>query len=109
MLSRAASNTFTEKGYTPAHKEVDQSLNRDLYDQLIRGIADGRKKNEAEVRRLLDDFAVFERPRRVALLPRALTEEDGELTPTLKTKLRVVQENWPTQIARLFEDDGVPG
>jgi acetylornithine deacetylase/succinyl-diaminopimelate desuccinylase-like protein len=39
----------------------------------------------------------------------ALTEEDGELTPTLKTKLRIVQENWPTQIARLFEDDGVPG
>jgi protease IV len=52
---KTASNTFTEKGYTPAHKEVDESLNRDLYDQLIRGIADGRKKNEAEVRRLLDE------------------------------------------------------
>jgi long-chain acyl-CoA synthetase len=64
---------------------------------------------DGEVRRLLDDFAVFERPRRVALLPRALTEEDGELTPTLKTKLRIVQENWPDQISRLFEDDGVPG
>ncbi|PWT81602.1 MAG: signal peptide peptidase SppA, partial [Blastocatellia bacterium] len=37
------------------HKEVDESLNRDLYEQLIRGIADGRKKNEAEVRRLLDE------------------------------------------------------
>ncbi|MET0164685.1 MAG: S49 family peptidase, partial [Vicinamibacterales bacterium] len=52
---KTASNTFTEKGYTPAHKELDESLNRDLYDQLIRGIADGRKKNEAEVRRLLDE------------------------------------------------------
>ena len=52
---KTAVNTFTEKGYTAAHKEMDQSLNRDLYEQLVRGIADGRKKNEAEVRRVLDD------------------------------------------------------
>jgi long-chain acyl-CoA synthetase len=63
---------------------------------------------EGDVRDLLEDFAVFERPRRIALLPRALSEENGELTPTLKTKLRVVQENWPTQIDRLFEDEGTP-
>ena len=41
---KTAVNTFTEKGYTPAHKEMDQSLNRDLYEQIVRGIADGRKK-----------------------------------------------------------------
>jgi long-chain acyl-CoA synthetase len=67
-----------------------------------------RQLIEGDVRDLLEDFAVFERPRRVALLPRALSEENGELTPTLKTKLRVVQENWPAQIDRLFEDDTVP-
>jgi long-chain acyl-CoA synthetase len=67
-----------------------------------------RQLIEGDVRDLLEDFAVFERPRRVALLPRALSEENGELTPTLKTKLRVVQENWPAQIDRLFEDDAVP-
>src|SRR5437667_6262310 len=27
------SNTFAEKGFTPAHKEMDESLNRDLYEQ----------------------------------------------------------------------------
>src|ERR1700680_1132166 len=48
------SNTFTQKGYTAAHKEMDQSLNVDLYEQLVRGIADGRKKDEADVRRLID-------------------------------------------------------
>src|SRR5262249_51575002 len=47
------SNTFTEKGYTAAHKEMDQSLTRDLYEQLVRGIADGRKKTEADVRRII--------------------------------------------------------
>jgi protease-4 len=51
---KTAVNTFTEKGYTPAHKEMDQALTRDLYDQLVRGIADGRRKNDAEVRALLD-------------------------------------------------------
>ena len=48
---KTAINTFTEKGYTAAHREMDESLNRDLYEQIVRGIADGRKKNEADVRR----------------------------------------------------------
>ena len=29
---------------------MDESLNRDLYEQIVRGIADGRKKTEADVR-----------------------------------------------------------
>lgn len=52
---KTAVNTFKEKGYTAAHKEMDESMNRDLYEQIVRGIADGRKKNEAEVRGLIDD------------------------------------------------------
>ena len=51
---KTAVNQLTEKGYTRAHKEMDESLNRDLYEQLVRGIADGRKKKEDEVRRLID-------------------------------------------------------
>ena len=51
---KTAVNTFKEKGYTAAHKEMDESMNRDLYDQIVRGIADGRKKNEAEIRALID-------------------------------------------------------
>ena len=51
---KTAVNTFTEKGFTPAHKEMDESLNRDLYEQIVRGIADGRQKNETDVRRVLD-------------------------------------------------------
>ncbi len=52
---KTAVNTFTEKGYTAAHKEMDQSLNRDLYEQIVRGIADGRKKSEADVQRTIED------------------------------------------------------
>jgi protease-4 len=52
---KTAVNTFNEKGYTPPHKEMDQSLNLDLYEQIVRGIADGRKKNDDDVRKLFDD------------------------------------------------------
>ncbi len=51
---KTAVNTFTEKTFTAAHREMDESLNRDLYEQIVRGIADGRKKNEADVRALID-------------------------------------------------------
>jgi protease-4 len=51
---KTATNQLTEKGYTRAHKEMDESLNRDLYEQLVHGIADGRKKNDADVRALID-------------------------------------------------------
>jgi protease-4 len=52
---KTAVNTFKEKGYTAAHKEMDESMNRDLYEQVVRGIADGRKKDEAALRTLIDD------------------------------------------------------
>jgi len=52
---KTAINLYTEKGYTPAHREMAESLNRDAFDQLVRGIAEGRKKPADEVRRLIDD------------------------------------------------------
>src|SRR5438128_2785254 len=52
---KTATNMFTQKSFTAAHREMDESLNRDLYEQIVRGIADGRKKKDAEVRALLDE------------------------------------------------------
>jgi len=51
---KTASNTFTEHTYTPAHREMAASLNTDLFEQLVRGLADGRRKSEAEIRQLID-------------------------------------------------------
>jgi protease IV len=51
---KTASNTMTEHTYTAAHREMAESLNNDLYEQLVRGIADGRKKSEADVKTLID-------------------------------------------------------
>jgi protease-4 len=52
---KTAVNVFTEKTFTPAHKEMSTSLNRDQFDQLVQAIADGRHKTEADVRAAIDD------------------------------------------------------
>ncbi len=74
-------------------------------EQLVEE-ASVQKLIQAEVRSKLDGFAVFERPRRIALLPRLLTEEEGELTPSLKVKLRVVKEKWAGKVAHLLDEGG---
>ena len=51
---KTAVNTFTERTFTPAHKEMAESLNRDMYEQLVRDIAMSRKKTPSEVRALID-------------------------------------------------------
>jgi len=51
---KTASNTFTEHTFTPAHREMAESLNNDMYEQLVRGIADGRRKSERDVKALID-------------------------------------------------------
>ena len=51
---KTAANTFTEHTMTPPHREMAQSLNTDLFEQLVRGLADGRHKSEAEARALID-------------------------------------------------------
>lgn len=88
----AASNELTEM---PPEQLIEQKSVQKLID--------------GEVKRLLDEFAIYERPRRVALLPRLLSEEEGELTPTLKTKLRVVQDKWADRISYLFDEKVASG
>lgn len=51
---KTASNTLTEHTFTPAHREMAESLNRDLYAQMVSGIAAGRGKSDAEVRQMID-------------------------------------------------------
>jgi long-chain acyl-CoA synthetase len=57
-----------------------------------------------EVRRVTADLAPFEQPKRVALLPEPLSEERGELTPSLKVKQSVVETRYHTMIEALYSD-----
>jgi long-chain acyl-CoA synthetase len=49
------------------------------------------------------DLATFEKIRKITLLTRDLTQESGELTPTLKVKRRVVEEKYKPLIDRMYE------
>jgi protease IV len=51
---KTAYNTFTERGYTPAHREMSESLNHDLFEQFVAATAEGRHKTPEEVRALID-------------------------------------------------------
>ncbi len=55
---------------------------------------------------ILDDINVnlaqFERVKRFALLPREMTVEGGELTPTLKIRRKIVEQRWAAVIEQLY-------
>jgi long-chain acyl-CoA synthetase len=72
-------------------------------DQLVRE-RPVVKLIEGEVKRTLEPFAIYERPRRIALLAAMLTEEAGEITPSLKIKVRVIKDRYADRIAYLFDE-----
>jgi protease-4 len=50
-----ALNTFTETGFTEAHREATTALLESLFDQIVTGIAEGRGLSPNEVRRYADE------------------------------------------------------
>jgi long-chain acyl-CoA synthetase len=65
-----------------------------------------RAKLEREVAARLEDFARFERPKKVLPLPREFSLDRGEITPTMKVKRRVVEERYREAIEALYEEPG---
>jgi protease-4 len=49
-----AMNVFTETKYTPAHREAVSKVMNSWFSQIVRGIADGRRIPEDQVRALVD-------------------------------------------------------
>ncbi|HWH21456.1 MAG TPA: AMP-dependent synthetase/ligase, partial [Solirubrobacterales bacterium] len=61
-----------------------------------------RKVIEGHVDQINQKFARVEQVKKVAILPRDLTQEDGELTPTLKVKRAVVTAKHEKEIDELY-------
>ncbi|MGC4083081.1 MAG: S49 family peptidase [Vicinamibacterales bacterium] len=84
---KTAVNAYTEKTYTPAHKEMDESLNRDLFAQIVKGVAETRRKSETDVRTLIDDGPFLAAEAKSAGLVDELGYEDQAID-ALKTQTK---------------------
>jgi len=57
-----------------------------------------------EVNNAMQNFANYERVKKFTLLPRLLTLENGELTPTLKVVRRIVLSNFEEYVDSMYSD-----
>lgn len=55
-----------------------------------------------EVRKACAELSNYEKVKRIAILPRELSAEEGEITPTLKIKRRVVSERFNSLIEGMY-------
>jgi protease-4 len=74
---KTAANMFTEKGFTPAHREEMESLYADLFAQYVATAAKARGKSEAEFRALVDRaFFQGEKAKAAGLVDDCLYEDE---------------------------------
>jgi long-chain acyl-CoA synthetase len=64
-----------------------------------------QQKMEEETLGRLAGLASFETPKRIALLDREFSIDQGELTPTLKVKRRVIERDYRSVIDSLYPND----
>ncbi len=60
---------------------------------------------QSEIRERLTDFADFEQVRRFALLEKEFSQEEDEMTPTLKLKRNVIIEKYNDVIEGMYPDE----
>jgi len=94
---KTAPNQLTEKTFTPAHREMTESLNRDLFEQFVQAVAAGRKKTPAEVRQLVDDGPFLaEDAVRVGLVDDLAYDDqlDAKIRPSAKSVVRLKDDDY---------------
>jgi len=80
----------------------DEGAGAEPSDEEVAANPEVKRLIRSEIKRLSDGLADFERVKRFALLKRAFTVEDGELTPTLKIRRRAVFEKYSDVIESLY-------
>jgi long-chain acyl-CoA synthetase len=81
-----------QQGGGDADRDREQLVARPDVVALYQEIVDGLNR----------ELSQFERIRRVAILPREFTIETGELTPSLKVRRKVVEEQWRREIEDIY-------
>ncbi len=64
-----------------------------------------REMYRKEIDQIQKDLPAFERVRRFELLKQPLTVENGEITPTMKVKRKVVVQKYGMLLDALYEKD----
>ena len=86
----------------PDYEAVRRSLDTDAPDAQLCEDERVRSLVDEDVAAATSGSAGYERPKRFALLPRELSQEKGELTPTLKVKLGTVREHYSEVVEKLY-------
>jgi long-chain acyl-CoA synthetase len=119
ITGRAKEIIVTSSGKNISPTNIEEKIAKsDAVDQAI-VIGDDRKYlvalieaddgNEDAVQKAIDeansDLAKIEQVKKFAILDRPLSQEEGELTPTMKIKREKVEENFSELIDSLYEED----
>lgn len=90
----------------PDYDAVRRTLGSDSKNEELAADERARALIGSDIETATAGFAAYERPKRFALLPRELSQEEGELTPTLKVKLKVVRERYGELVEELYAETG---
>jgi long-chain acyl-CoA synthetase len=85
------------KEYADSHK-IDYQSEADLAKHPK--ISDLIEKNISDIQK---DLANYERVRRFTLLDRQFSIDEGELTPTMKVRRKVIEERYANLIERMYK------
>lgn len=86
----------------PDYDAVRKTLGSEDSDESLSGDERARELVERDIEEAGRQFADYERPKKFELLSRELSQEEGELTPTLKVKNRVVRDRYDEKIRGLY-------
>ena len=74
---KTAGNWLTEESFTPAHREMMESIYGDIFNIYVKGVAEAREKSEPEVRDLIDQaFFRAELAKKTNLVDELLYEDE---------------------------------
>ncbi len=83
---------------------ADNSIDTDDLSAMLQ-TREVQQHIQSEIRSRLTDFADFEQVRRFTLLEKEFSQEEDEMTPTLKLKRNVIMERYSDVIEGMYPED----
>ena len=111
-IDSLSSRFLTERSYElivgPAIADLQHDVNaasaHSVRGQLSVLVAFAGALYDEIVKALNREFSQFEQIKKFHVLPREFTIASGELTPTMKVKRKVVEQQWAAAIDQMYDD-----